>query len=405
MNASRFAVLGQTPADIAAPSTVAEAQEVVRGAQGRSIVPWGGGTRQHVGYPPERYDLAVSTENLDAVTDYHPADLTVTAQAGVTVARLQATLAERGQWLPLDVAAPERQTVGGLVAARADSLRRLACGSVRDSLIGVTVVNHAGELVKGGGRVVKNVSGYDLPKLYCGSWGTLGLIVDATFKVAPLPEASATAALPLPAGRNSEDALDRLLASELEPSFLFLLNPSAAHAILSDAEDAQYLVLGFDGSTEAVAWQLETLGAPALETDGAAAARARLRDFALADAPMTASFHILSSQVGAFARMMEWTARRAGLAASVAADAALGMLRAHFFPGENADWAAFAADFQDKALRVGGSCIIERMPDALRALDIPIWSPLLPDFDLMARLKEKLDPRRMWNPGRFVGRL
>jgi FAD/FMN-containing dehydrogenase len=121
---------------------------------------------------------------------------------------------------------------------------------------------------------------------------------------------------------------------------------------------------------------------------------------------MSVSFHILSSQVGAFARMVEWTARRARFTARVAADAAVGILHAHIFPQHpDADWAAFYTDLADKALRVGGSCIIERMPDELRALDVPVWTPLLPDFFLMSRVKEALDPGRMWNPGRFVGRL
>ena len=104
--------------------------------------------------------------------------------------------------------------------------------------------------------------------------------------------------------------------------------------------------------------------------------------------------------------MVEWTARRAGFAAQVAADAALGLMTAHFAPlRENADWMLFYADLKDKADRCGGSFIIEKMPDELRAQDIPVWSPLLPDFALMTRLKEMLDPSRMWNPGRFVGRL
>ena len=406
MSTERYTLFGRPPAEAAVPRSVGEAQECVRGAAGRGIVPWGGGTRQHVGYPPERYDLALSTQALHAISEYQPADLTVTVQAGVTLSRMQTVLAEQGQWLPLDVALPDRQTVGGLIAGRADSLRRLAFGSVRDSLIGVTVINHRGEIVKGGGKVVKNVSGYDLPKLYCGSWGTLGLIVEATFKVSPVPEASATAVLPLPAERNSEDVLDRLLESELEPSFLFLLNSSAARTVLMDAEEAQYLVMGFDGAAEAVAWQVETLGVPPLDLTTSQEVRARLRDFSLQPAPMTAAFHILSSQVGAFTRMAEWTARRAGFSAQVAADAALGLLFAHFAPvREDADWAAFAVDFQDKALRVGGSCIVARMPEALRARDVPVWSPLLPDFTLMQRLKKTLDPQRMWNPGRFVGRL
>ena len=402
-------LFGHSPVAILAPGSPEEAQEMVRQAAGKAVVPWGGGTRRHLGYAPDRYDLALSTRRLNRITDYAPADLTVTAQAGVTLTELQETLAARGQFLPLDIALPDRQTVGGMVAARAGSLRRLLYGSVRDSLLGVSVLNSRGEWIKGGGKVVKNVAGYDLPKLYCGSFGTLGLIVEATFKVAPLPPASATAALPLDANHNSEDVLDRLLASDLSPSFLFLLNPSAAQAALPDAAPAQYVVLGFDGDPEAVAWQVETLGAGALPPEAAARARVRLRDFALKDdqdAPMTASFHILSSQVGAFSRMVEWTARRAGFGAQVAADPALGLMTAHFAPaGEDADWTAFYTDLKDKADRCGGSFIIERMPDALRARDTPVWSPLLPDFGLMARLKDALDPDRMWNPGRFVGKL
>ena len=401
-----FDLLGHTPASVAAPPSPEEAQEVVRQATGKAIVPWGGGAHRHLGYAPDRYDLALSTRKLDRVTDYAPADLTVTAQAGVTVSQLQEVLAAHGQFLPLDAARPALQTVGGVVAARANSLRRLAYGSVRDSLLGVRVLNSRGEWIKGGGKVVKNVAGYDLPKLYCGSFGTLGLIVEATFKVAPLPPASATVALPLDPNHNSEDVLDRLLASDLAPSFLSLLNPEAAAAVMPDAAPAQYIVLGFDGDGEAIAWQLETLGATALPAEVADAVRPRLRDFPLDDAPITASFHILSSQVGAFSRMVGWTARRAGFTARVAADAALGLMTAHFAPArEDADWIVFYADLKDKADRCGGSFILERMPDALRALGTPVWSPLLSDFGLMARLKETLDPDRMWNPGRFVGQL
>jgi len=406
MTTRAYAVLGQIPAQVEIPKAVEEAQALVRAAAGQAIIPWGGGTRQCLGFPPDRYDLALSTTALTQITEYRPADLTVTAQAGITVSQLQKTLAAHGQTLPLDIALPERQTLGGVIAARADSLRRFSRGSVRDSLLGVSVINSRGELVKGGGKVVKNVAGYDLPKLYCGSLGTLGLIVEATFKVAPLPEASATALLPLAADFNSEDVLDMLLGSDLAPSFLFLLNPEAACVVLPDAESAQYIVAGFDGAAEAVVWQIETLGASALDSQTASEVRARLRDFALDAAPMTAAFHILSSQVGAFSRMVEWTAHRAGFTAQVATDAALGIMTAHFASmRDKADWAIFYDDLKDKADRCGGSFIIQRMPNALRERDTPVWSPLLPDFRLMVRLKEFLDPERMWNPGRFVGRL
>ena len=401
---SPFSLFGVEPGRVACPASAAEAQEIIREATGLGVVPWGGGCRQALGYPLERYDLALSTVHLDRVTEYEPADLTITAQAGITIAALQAVLAAQGQCLPLEIARPERQTLGGVIAARAGSLSRLSGGSVRDLLLGISVVNSAGELVKGGGKVVKNVAGYDLPKLYCGSLGTLGLITEASLKVAPLPEASATVALPLDAAHNCEDVLDHLLGSDLAPSFLFLLSPQAAAGIVPNADDAQYVVLGFDGSAEAVAWQVETLGAEALAAS--ALVRAALRDFALNPSLMTAEFHVLSSQVGAFSRMLEWTARRSGFTAAVASDAALGLMTAHFAPqSDTADWRVFYADLKDKADRCGGSFLIPQMPEVLREADVPVWSPLLPDFGLMARLKETLDPARMWNPGRFVGKI
>ena len=403
---SPYAVLGSPPAEVFCPQSPDEAQEFVRQNSGKALVPWGGGTRQSLGYPLERYDAALATTRLTQITEYEPADLTITAQAGVTMSHLQAVLAEQGQCLPLDVARPESQTLGGVVAARANSLRRFSSGSVRDLLLGVSVINSRGDVVKGGGKVVKNVAGYDLPKLYCGSLGTLGLITEATFKVSPLPEASATVALPLDADHNSEDVLDHLFGSDLTPSFLFLLSPTAAGAVVPSAEDAQYVLLGFDGDSEAVDWQVNTLGAGSLNGNAAAQVRASLRDFALITAPMTAEFHILSSQVGAFSRMLEWTARRSGFRAEVASDAALGLMTAHFAPlSEPADWHTFYADLKDKADRCGGSFVITQMPEPLREADVPVWSPLLPDFGLMARLKETLDSPRMWNPGRFIGKL
>ncbi len=403
---SCYAVLGCLPAQVFRPASPEEALEIVRENAGKALVPWGGGTRQNLGHPPNRSYAALVTTDLSQITEYEPADLTITAQAGVTLAQLQAVLAQQKQCLPLDIARPDLQTLGGILAARANSLQRFSRGSVRDLLLGVSVINSRGEWVKGGGKVVKNVAGYDLPKLYCGSLGTLGLITEATFKVAPLPEASATVALPLDANHNSEDVLDHLLGSELAPSFLFLLSPLAVAAVVSGGEDAQYLLIGFDGDAEAVEWQVKTLGAGCLEDAAAAQVRAALRDFALIPAPLTAEFHVLSSQVGAFSRMLEWTARRSGFAAEVASDAALGLMTAHFAPqSEESDWSKFYADLKDKADRCGGSFILTQMPSALRAMDIPVWSPQTPDFGLMARLKETLDPARMWNPGRFLGKL
>ena len=406
MDTLRYALFGTTPAQVFSPESTDDAQEIVRELAGAGVCIWGGGTTQHVGYAPTRYDAALSTHRLTALTEHIPGNLTATVGAGMTVETLQNLLRPHGQWLPLDVAAPHRRTLGGIVSARAGSLCRATFGSVRDALLGVTVVNCHGERIQGGGRVVKNVAGYDLPKLYCGARGTLGLITEVTVRVAPLPAASVTAVLPLPAEVNAEDALDTLAASALEPSFISLVSPLAAPFILPDYDDAQYLVVGLDGPEAAVQWQAETLGTPPLAADTAENVRTALRDWELHDAPLSVLFHVLPSQVGAFSRMLEWTARRAGFAARVVSDAVLGIMRVHIVPTrEDADWLTLWPDFQDKAERVGGSFVVERMPAELREQDVPVWFPLLADFRLMQSLKASLDPLACWNPGRFAGRL
>lgn len=406
---SEFSLFGRVPTAAVAPSSVEELQDLVRSSEGMALVPWGGGTRQHIGFIPERFDTVIQSRALAGIVEYRPDDLTVTARAGTTLAEIDAELRRSGQMLPFDIPEPERQTVGGVLATRPDSIVRSALGSVRDALLGVDVVNASGELIRAGGRVVKNVSGYDLPKLYCGSWGTLGMIVEATFRTSPLPEVQTVVLIPMTAERNTEDLLDSLLSRGLQPTYLFLLSPAAARVLLDIPEsepDRQFVVAGFWGASEDVDWQAMQLGPDSIRLPAAPGTilHQRLRDFAHREAPMTASFHILSSQVGAFSRMVEWTARRAGFAAQVVTDAACGIMRAHFLPqDEMSDWRRFYADLFDKAGRCGGSFIVERMPGILREDGIPVWSPVLPDFELMKGIKTKLDPQRRWNPGRFVG--
>jgi len=334
-------------------------------------------------------------------------------EGGVVLCDLQDALGQSGQFLPLDVPRPDLQTIGGLVATRPHALRRAQYGGVRDLLLGACVVDSRGDLIKAGGRVVKNVAGYDLAKMYCGSFGTLGLIVEATFRTAPLPKMTATVALPLDESRNSEEILDELLSRNWEPSFVYLINGPAARDIWADADKRPLIVMGFDGTGDTLDWQLEQLSAACAELPEPVGTnvRRRLCEYSLGQshwggAVMTARLQILSSQVGAFARMMEWTAAKDGFEARVVADVVSGTFWVHFLSeADTPDWQALYSDFADKSARVGGSVVIERMPAPLREKDVPVWAPLLTDFALMRRLKEALDPGRIWNPGRFIGRI
>lgn len=410
------------------PDSVAEIQRIVRDAiaEKRPIEPFGGGTQLHVGYASDLPLTPVSLRRLSSVIEYNPADLVVVAEAGMTLLSLQAILAEYGQTLPLEVAFPETQTLGGIVATRAGSLTRAGSGAVRDWLIGCNAVGGDGQVIVGGGKVVKNVAGYDLPKLYCGSWGTLGVLTQVAFKLAPLPASRKTLLVMLSAERNSEEALDALAQSAPPVAFAYLLNAQAAGALLGpDSPPAQYLVVGIDGLPEpvaAIARRVEAALAPfslnAMDLPDSVAARLRsaLRDLpARQHGELTVRCNILPSQVGAFARMLEWTARRYGFAAETIADAIVGIVWAHLSPNASdkdkdelaldARWMRLYPDLRDKIDRVGGSSVLERMPDVWRRAGTAVWSPVLAVAAYMRRLKAVFDPHGVFRPGRFFNHI
>ncbi|WP_235029852.1 FAD-binding oxidoreductase [Nonomuraea solani] len=183
------AVGGVLPRWVALPETVEEVAAVLRACAERdlAVVPAGGGTKLHWGLPPERCDVLLDMCCMNSLLEHAAGDLVVRAQAGLTMDALSAALADKGQELALDVPFPEDTTVGGTLAAALPGPRAFRYGTARDLLIGITVVLPDGTIAKSGGKVVKNVAGYDLGKLFTGSYGTLGVIAEATFRLHPLP--------------------------------------------------------------------------------------------------------------------------------------------------------------------------------------------------------------------------
>lgn len=198
--AEPFALDGVAPREVARATTEADVVEALRGANasGDAIVLWGGGTRIEIGDPPERYDLALDLRGISGIVAHEPADLTATVRAGTTVAELQDALAPHGQWWPVEVAHPERATVGGTIASAAGGPARYRYLHVRDWTVGVRAVLGDGTPTRAGGRVVKNVTGYDLTRAYSGSYGTLCAIVEASLKLTPLPARRLTLRADLP---------------------------------------------------------------------------------------------------------------------------------------------------------------------------------------------------------------
>src|SRR5205814_344256 len=257
---SPFVIEGRTPEAAVLPGSVDEVAAVITQAAeaGVPVVPWGGGSAIGVGAPPARAGLVLVLTRLDALVEHEPGDLTATAQAGITIAALQAALRARGQWLSLDPSDAARATLGGVLAANASGPRRHLYGTARDLLIGLTVVSAEGAVVRGGGKVVKNVAGYDLPKLYVGSFGTLGVLVEATLRLRPRPDEDRLVVARFERLAAAGAAARAITVSDLIPSALELVDGGALRALGLDGGAGP--LVGVDGIREQVEWQCAELG-------------------------------------------------------------------------------------------------------------------------------------------------
>jgi glycolate oxidase FAD binding subunit len=209
----------------AAAEQIAAALRICAEAEA-AVIPWGGGTAMPIGNRPSALDVVIETSRLDRAIEHDDANLTATVQSGITLMALQEILARQKQFLPFDPPFPARATVGGIVAANLNGPRRSCYGSVRDLVIGMKVALASGELIKAGGKVVNNVAGYDMCKLFVGSLGTLGILTEVTLRMAPIPETSATVIVAggLPKVLQLVDELSR---SPLLPAAVALMNSSA----------------------------------------------------------------------------------------------------------------------------------------------------------------------------------
>jgi glycolate oxidase FAD binding subunit len=408
---SPFVVEGRTPEAAVFPGKIEEVATVVRqaAAAGVSVMPWGGGSAIAVGEPPPRAAIVLGMRRLSRVVEHEPGDLTVTAEAGLTLAALQQALRTRGQWLSLDPPDPERATVGGLIAANASGPRRQLYGTVRDLLIGVTVVAADGSIVRGGGRVVKNVAGYDLPKLFIGSWGTLGIVVDATFKLRPLPDDERLVAVRFDRLKDAGNAARALLTGDLIPNAVELLDPGAAAALGLPAEVA--LLVGFDGLREQVDWQVAALGTLVAPLGGREptalppATWPRLASVvreALPSAAALMSFSVLPTQVVDTMEQGAQAARQRGLSSAWAAHAGVGVVTAALVAGrEAAAVSTVLTEWRAMAVAGGGHAMLTWAPLAVKS-QVPVWGEAGPAGRIMQRIKAQLDPDNVLNPGRFV---
>ena len=407
----RYAAAGVVPSCIVAPADaagVAAAVRLAREAQ-LALVPAGRATHLEIGHPPRRYDAALSTRRMARIIAHEAGDMTVTVEAGVTIGALQYALAAERQWLPLDPPRAAEMTVGGLIAADRSGPLRCAYGKVRDWLLGVRVVMADGACVRGGGRVVKNVAGYDLPKLFAGSFGTLGVIVEATFKVRPLPDAEAMFVWPTPTFADALSCARRTTAAPLFPTVLEAINDPAGESI--GVETGPCLVIGCDGATAHLEEQerrLEALSdgaARRIDSERAAALRRALADFSQPanEDGIVVRLSALPSALAALLGTVETAAAERGIVCEIAAHAGNGVAWCQLLGAAELSALAEFADWLRKRGREHAAWVVfESLPEGLRGWVDP-WGFDAPARQLMTGIKRALDPDDVFSPGRFVG--
>ena len=398
------AVDGVAPRMIAEPGTAEDLARCLRWARGAGlkVTPRGGGTKMGWGNPPAACDLLLSTARLNRVREHAWADMTVIAEAGCRVADLQKALAEHGQHLALDPLWPERATIGGILSTNDSGTLRLRYGSLRDLIIGITVALPDGTLAKSGGKVVKNVAGYDLAKLFTGALGTLGVIVQAIFRLHPLPRETRSLTF-----SGTPAALNQLLLSILDSR----LTPIGLQ--LRAAPGGARLDVRFDGTAagiQAQIDQLRQLAAPSPAPSDAPAdiwtSHQAIWDGA-APAPrrLVARLSVLPARIATVCALIERSAAARSLAwQMVVQGVGAGYVRLEGDePALRATLLALREELAGTGeTKPGGTIVALGCPLAVkRGLDV--WGPAADAQPVMVRIKQRFDPDGTLSPGRFLG--
>jgi glycolate oxidase FAD binding subunit len=366
-----------------------------------TLIPWGGGTAMALGNPPRRAEVILSTVRLNRLIDHDHANLTVTAGSGLVLSALQTALLSHTQFVAIDPPYPDRSTIGGIVAANLNGPRRSYYGSVRDLVIGMKVVLGSGAQIKAGGKVVKNVAGYDMSKLFIGSLGTLGIITELTVRVSPIPEQSATA-LGLGTLQQVLQLAENLAPSKLLPSAVVLRNDPGGQN--------WQLAVCFEGFQQSVQRQLRDLELMA-QTFGIPMEPHRGQDEIqiwqpIQDFPLQSDRVIYRVTVprASVAKVLEAAqgSRFAALNAAVSADLSTGTIWIATTPTKTAavDFASLIAWAEQER----GHAVLFRAPPELKA-GVAVWGPSPPTLSLMREIKQQFDPKGTLNLGRFVGGL
>jgi glycolate oxidase FAD binding subunit len=389
------------------PGSAAEVGDLIRQAAAgdQAVYPAGGMTQWQLGLPPSKPGFLLDTRGLDQIIDYPARDMTVTVQAGMRVAALQKILAAEKQRLPVDVPQAERATLGGSVAANVSGPRRLGHGTLRDYVIGISAVNDQGHEIKAGGRVVKNVAGYDLCKLFVGSLGTLGVITQLTFKLRPMAEECGLFGMACRA-EELETALAQVHASRTRPVCVEVLSPAAGRVArrLGERWPAAWTILvGYEDNAEALKWQVQQF---VQEIGGrfdvcgllghcADPLWSELVELTATGQPwLSFKAGVRPSAVAAFCCQAEQTLENVLLQAHAASGIVVGQVAEEISQEP-------VSRLRELVTAADGHLVVTHCPGALKTAEF-VWGRPRSEIAVMKAIKDQLDPRRLFNPGRYV---
>jgi glycolate dehydrogenase FAD-binding subunit len=414
-----FEIDGLSPHSIEIPKTIDDLARIVACAskENSAIIAWGGGTMQHLGGIPRRYDIALQTTRLDRIVEYSPDDLTITVEAGITLAQLQAELATHNQFIALDPPLPAQSTIGGILATDSSGPSRLRYGTARDFTLGMRVVNAEGKITKSGGKVVKNVAGYELPKLYIGSLGGLGVIAEVTFKIFPKPPEETTLTAAFASHHAASQAVRGLWSLTTSPQAIELLDTETTRAIGLDAETNSYVVAARFAGTRKI---IDTASLKAtsvaqnhdaisvnMSTDRSLWQRISDLPANLRSAHSTGTILRIGLPPSQLSTAIDKITDRAG---------AVGIESFQLYAHAATAIIYMALDAEPsrtveaiKHLRwalapLGAHVIVERCSPSVKQA-ITVWGEPGPEHFLNQRLKGQFDPQLILNPGRNIGGL
>lgn len=389
-------ICGLTPKFVAEPETEHQLAAALSFANeaGLTVIPRGGGTKLNWGSPPKSVDLILSTARLNKVLEHPWADLTVTVEAGCTLQSLQQTLAEHGQRLAFDALWPDRATIGGVLSTNDSGALRLRFGALRDLIIGITLALPDGTLASSGGKVVKNVAGYDLPKLATGALGTLGVITRAVFRLHPLPRSSRTLSFSAATFAAMQDHILAIQDSKLAHTALQIRATSGRQP------DADILFEATDTGLAAQESQLRSfVRSSSVSQSSNVAWTSRETLWNDSHSALIAKITFLPSEIASIFKTLETAASSYSLCWQIVAQAiGTATLR---LEGQPAQLLAAAQQLRVEREVNGGSLVVLHRPGQLGSFDA--WGNPGDALPLMRAVKHQLDPKSTLNPGRFVG--